>query len=157
MATINLGRVRFNMRGNYNPDADPLYSPLDLVSDGGGSFVYINSTPSNEPTSSTLHWQQIAAQGEQGIQGPAGADGADAIASTTTGTLTSIGWAENSQTIAVTGATASNKLIITPDPSDFAEWVSCGVYASAQGVDQVTFTCASVPSSELTANVLILN
>jgi hypothetical protein len=34
MATTNLGRVRFNMRGDYNPSADPLYSLLDLVSNG---------------------------------------------------------------------------------------------------------------------------
>lgn len=67
MATTNLGRVRFNMRGDYNPAADPLYSLLDLVSDGGGSFVYINDTPSNEPTSSTSHWQQIASVGGQDI------------------------------------------------------------------------------------------
>ena len=71
MATTNLGRVRFNMRGDYNPDADPLYSLLDLVSDGGGSFVYINDTPSNEPTSSVSHWQQIAQKGETGPAGPA--------------------------------------------------------------------------------------
>jgi len=146
----------FAPKGDYNAATE--YKHGDWVSANGGSYGYIYPPPSTGvPVPDTTHWQQIAEKGEQGIQGPAGADGADAIASTTTGTLTSIGWAENSQTIAVTGATASNKLIITPDPSDFAEWVSCGVYASAQGVDQVTFTCASVPSSELTANVLILN
>jgi hypothetical protein len=67
MATTNLGRVRFRPRGDYNPAADPLYSLLDLVSDGGGSFVYINETPSNEPTSSTSHWQQIATIGGQDL------------------------------------------------------------------------------------------
>ena len=67
MATTNLGRVRFRLRGDYNPAADPLYSLLDLVSDGGGSFVYINDTPSNEPTSSTTHWQQIASVGGQDL------------------------------------------------------------------------------------------
>lgn len=64
-----IGPYRLNPRGDYNPSADPLYSLLDLVSDGGGSFVYINDTPSNEPTSSTSHWQQIAAKGDQGNQG----------------------------------------------------------------------------------------
>ena len=63
MATTNLGRVRFRPRGDYNHAADPLYSLFDLVSDGGGSFVYINDTPSNEPTSSASHWQQIAEKG----------------------------------------------------------------------------------------------
>ena len=61
-----IGPYRLNPRGDYNPAAYPLYSLLDLVSDGGGSFVYINDTPSNEPTSSTSHWQQIASRGLKG-------------------------------------------------------------------------------------------
>jgi hypothetical protein len=59
----------FNPRGDYNPDADPPYSKHDVVFDNGSSFRYINDTPSNEPTSSTSHWQQIAAKGDQGNQG----------------------------------------------------------------------------------------
>lgn len=73
-----IGPYRLNPRGDYNPAPDPLYSLLDLVSDGGGSFVYINETPSNEPTSSTSHWQQIAEKGDtgpQGEQGPQGVQG----------------------------------------------------------------------------------
>ena len=62
-----VGPYRLYPRGDYNPAADPLYSLLDLVSDGGGSFVYINDTPSNEPTSSTSHWQQIASMGGQDL------------------------------------------------------------------------------------------
>ena len=68
-----IGPYRLNPRGDYNPAADPLYSLLDLVSDGGGSFVYINDTPSNEPTSSASHWQQIASQG---MTGPSAYDAA---------------------------------------------------------------------------------
>lgn len=63
-----IGPYRLNPRGDYNPAADPLYSLLDFVSDGGGSFVYINDTPSNEPTSSTSHWQQIAEKGDTGAK-----------------------------------------------------------------------------------------
>lgn len=143
---------------NPTQNADMTDTPSDWI----GVYAGAGATA---PTAYTDYgWFQIkgatgaqGAQGPQGIQGPAGADGTDAIASTTTGTLTVIGWAANAQTVTVTGATATNKLIITPAPSDFAEWGSCGVYASAQGVDQVTFTCSAVPSSELTANVLILN
>ena len=56
----------FTYRGDYNPDADPLYSKNDVVRFGGGSFVYINDVDSNEPTSSASHWQQIAAKGDTG-------------------------------------------------------------------------------------------
>ena len=61
-----LGRVSDNPRGNYNPDADPLYSKRDVVFHNGGSYRYINDTPSNEPTSSMTHWQQIAEKGDPG-------------------------------------------------------------------------------------------
>ena len=70
-----LGRVSDNPRGDYNPDADPLYSRRDIVFDNGGSFVYINDTPSNEPTSSTSHWQQIASVGGKGDKGDKGDTG----------------------------------------------------------------------------------
>ena len=76
-----IGPYRLNPRGDYNPAADPLYSLLDLVSDGGGSFVYINDTPSNEPTSSASHWQQIASRG---MTGPSAYDAA--VAGEYTGT-----------------------------------------------------------------------
>lgn len=57
----------FNYRGDYNPDADPLYTKNDVVRFGGGSFVYINDVDFNEPTTSTSHWQQIASVGGQDL------------------------------------------------------------------------------------------
>lgn len=65
----------FNYRGDYNPDADPLYTKNDVVRFGGGSLVYINDVDSNEPTSSESHWQQIAEKGETGATGPTGPKG----------------------------------------------------------------------------------
>ena len=70
-----LGRVSDNPRGDYTPSADPLYSKRDIVFDNGGSYRYINDTPSNEPTSSTSHWQQIAEKGDKGDQGIQGVKG----------------------------------------------------------------------------------
>lgn len=57
----------FTYRGDYNAGADPLYSKNDVVRFGGGSFVYINDVDSNEPTTSTSHWQQIASVGGQDL------------------------------------------------------------------------------------------
>ena len=57
----------FNPRGVYNPYAVPPYSMSDLVYDNGGSYRYMHQTPSNAPTSSTLHWQQIASIGGQDV------------------------------------------------------------------------------------------
>ena len=57
----------FNSRGVYNPNAVPPYSMSDVVYDNGGSYRYVHPTPSNTPTSSASHWQQIASVGGQAL------------------------------------------------------------------------------------------
>ena len=76
--------------------------------------------------------------------------------STATATIATTGWSSNQLTVSVTGVTASNTVIVSPAPASVAEWASCGIYCSAQGSGTLTFTCTTVPSSALTANVLIL-
>ena len=74
MAVINLGRVSPFPRGQYSVLTE--YGYLDLVTDSGSSYLYINHTPAaGVPVTDTSHWQQIAAQGEQGIQGIQGDTG----------------------------------------------------------------------------------
>jgi hypothetical protein len=148
MATTNLGRVRFNMRGDYNPSADPLYSLLDLVSNGGGSFAYINDTPSNEPTSSTSHWQQIASVGGQDILNAVTAEKNAAIAAKVlaegyaaqlaAGTASPSGTYANLAALNAGAPTAPNtaKIYITIDDGKWCyhngtAWVAGGVYEAA--------------------------
>lgn len=73
-----------------------------------------------------------------------------------TATLTVAGWSSNKQTISVTGVTANSILTVTYAPASHDAWLDAGVYCSAQGAGTLTFTCESVPSAALTANIVIL-
>lgn len=76
--------------------------------------------------------------------------------STTTASLGTTGWSNNSKTVNVTGVTASNVVIISPAPADADAWADAGIICTAQGSGTLTFECDTVPSSSLTANILIL-
>lgn len=68
-------------------------------------------------------------------------------------TLTVEGWASNSQTVSVSGATASNLVIVSPDPGSLADYAGAGVRCIAQEAGKLTFACDGVPSVALTVNI----
>ena len=71
-------------------------------------------------------------------------------------TLTSGGWSSKAQTVAVEGVTADNNVLIAAAPASRTAWNDAEVYCSAQGDGTLTFACSSVPTSDITANVVIL-
>lgn len=75
---------------------------------------------------------------------------------TATGTLDAGDWGSNSQTINVTGVTATNTVIVSPAPASLNAYGEANVYCSAQDAGTLTFTCEDVPESDLTINVVIL-
>lgn len=83
--------------------------------------------------------------------------GGQAKHSAVTVTLSESNWASNKQTVSVSGATASNTVIVSPAPASHKAYGEAGVYCSAQAADSLTFTCESVPSAALTVNITILN
>lgn len=70
-------------------------------------------------------------------------------------TLPAAGWSSHQQTVYVDGVTADSNAIVTYAPASQAAWEAAGIYASAQGDGTITFTCATDPSSNVTANVLL--
>lgn len=76
---------------------------------------------------------------------------------TRTATLSSGSWSSKKQTVSVSGVTASNTVIVTHAPASYANYVNCHVRCTAQAADSLTFTCDTVPSANITVNVLILN
>ena len=97
MSTYSAGKVSITPRGQYSASAQ--YERLDVVSDNGSSYMYINKTPATGVSLSTAtHWMEIAKkgatgdtgpQGEQGIQGAPGQDGSGVPAGGTTGQVLS--------------------------------------------------------------------
>lgn len=75
---------------------------------------------------------------------------------TATVTLTASGWLNNSQTVTVSGVTASNHVIISPATASYSDYVAAGIICTAQASNSLTFTCSTVPTAVITVNVMIL-
>ena len=75
-------------------------------------------------------------------------------------TLLSNSWTENpitheiTQTVSVTGVTLTNLIMVGPTPVSAEDYNDSDVICIAQGVDTLTFKCATIPSVDLTLNVL---
>lgn len=74
----------------------------------------------------------------------------------TTITLASANWSSNSQTVNVTGMTATGVVFVSPDPTDQADYTSAGIICSAQAAGTLTFTCDSTPANDIDVNVVML-
>lgn len=74
----------------------------------------------------------------------------------TTPTLVVADWSSNTQTITVTGVTASNVVLVSPAPSSASDYASAGIICTAQGTDSLSFDCQTVPSNDITLSVVIL-
>lgn len=70
-------------------------------------------------------------------------------------TLLSNGWSNKKQTVSATGVTASNLVMYFPAPASYSAYVDAEIYATAQGTNSLTFTCDTVPSTNITVNVAI--
>ena len=71
-------------------------------------------------------------------------------------TLTAAGWSSNTQTVNVTSMTATGVVMVSPDPTDQADYTSAGIICSAQAAGTLTFTCSTTPSADLSVNVVML-
>lgn len=73
-------------------------------------------------------------------------------------TLSSSAWSSNSQTVTVSGVTADElDQLITPTPAIASQSVyyEAGIMCTNQGTNSLTFTCQTVPTSNLTVYVVI--
>ena len=69
--------------------------------------------------------------------------------------LTVSGWtATKTQVVACSHATATNTIIVSPDPASTPDYSSAKVYATAQAAGTLTFTCDTIPTTVLTVNVI---
>lgn len=71
--------------------------------------------------------------------------------------LTVANWSNKEQTVNVMWVTASNVIIVSPDPANINDYASNSVYCSAQGSGTLTFKCNTVPSVDINVNILTIN
>lgn len=69
-------------------------------------------------------------------------------------TLTVAGWADNQQTVSASNVTASNIVWVSPAPTSFTAYGEAGIRATAQGSGTITFQCTTVPTVEITVEVV---
>lgn len=79
---------------------------------------------------------------------------------TATATLSSGSWSASGsnyvQSVSVSGMTSSTTAIVVAAPASYKVYAENMVYCSAQGSGTLTFTAATKPASNLTANILML-
>lgn len=83
----------------------------------------------------------------------------DATYSSTTITLSSDSWSDNTQTVSVPttiGVTANSLIIVSPEPTSFLIYGDSGIYCSSQGSNSLTFVCDSEPSENVIVNIVKL-
>ncbi|MFA6803643.1 MAG: hypothetical protein WCR24_04020 [Candidatus Methanomethylophilaceae archaeon] len=79
----------------------------------------------------------------------------DNLAPATVITLLSTGWSGNTQTVSVTGLSASTVNFYSPTIVSFLDYNEFGIRVSAEGTGSVTFTCNTVPDVDIGVNVVI--
>ena len=116
----------------------------------GSGDVAVQPTLVSGTNIKTVNNESLLGSGNIVIQGGAGAD-------VTQVSITVANWnATTTCTKSVTGVTTSNSVIVSPAPSSISDYVSAGVYCSAQGAGTLTFTASSTPTADLTVNVMIV-
>nr|DAY17211.1 MAG TPA: tail fiber-like protein [Caudoviricetes sp.] len=73
-------------------------------------------------------------------------------------TLTAAGWSSNAQTVTVSGVVASETAqLIAPTPAIASQsaYYEAGIMCTGQAANSLTFTCQTVPTSNLTVYVVI--
>lgn len=99
------------------------------VSDGGNPATY--------------SWEEVQLGGGGGSTG-------------TTASLVVADWSSNTQTVNVTGVTASNNVIVAPAPLSAEDYADAGVLCTNQGAGTLTFTCKTTPTNDITVNIIIM-
>lgn len=72
-------------------------------------------------------------------------------------TLTASGWQDGSQTVDVAGVTSGNTILVGYSPDSYEAYSDAGIRCTEQGNGTLTFFCESTPTSDVSANVVILN
>ena len=87
----------------------------------------------------------------------AGGGGSGIVA--TTGSLLVANWdpTTHAQTITVTGLTATKNVLVSPAPASTADYIAGGIICSGQLNNTLTFTCTTIPSADITVNMMIFD
>lgn len=115
-----------------------------------GDVVALSTTITIASTS--YAWVRINVQPQ-----PTPAEIGAATQSQVTVTLAAADWSGNSQIKTVTGVKPNNTVVVAPAPSSSSDYSAAGILCTAQSINQLTFSCDTTPSNNISVNVLILD
>ena len=74
-------------------------------------------------------------------------------------TIATSAWdsSKKTATVSVSGVTADNAVDVAPTESAYDAYATAGIRASSQGAGTLTFTCKTVPTVAISANVKCYN
>lgn len=156
--TTQKNTTNTKISGSYGGSGNDLFISATTDVKVKGSLYPKSSTTYNLGKSTALWETAYITKINNGddITVPAVAGTMAVVQVNTTATLTSAGWSGGSQTITVTGVTATGIVFVSPDPTDQAAYTSAGIIATAQSTDSITFTCTSTPSADIDVVVIML-
>ena len=131
------------------------YKDLAQAASGGGVLSVNGKTPNDSGTVTIVAGDINTSSGdsvETALSNKAGKSTGVSV------TLSASGWDSDAktQTVSVTGVTATANCIITAAPDSYMAYAEAGVRCTAQGAGTLTFACETVPTADVAANVLIL-
>ena len=85
------------------------------------------------------------------------ANASDLILSKTTVTLSSTKWSSKSQSVTISDMTADILVFVEPVDASEEVWFDCGLRASTQALNTLTFACETVPTSDISVKVAFLD
>ena len=144
------------------PSTDPAYQnnakyykDLAQAASGGGVLSVNGKTPNDSGTVTLVAGDINTSSGdsvEAALNNKAGKSTGVSV------TLSASGWDSDAktQTVSVAGVTATANCIITAATDSYMAYAEAGVRCTAQGAGTLTFACETVPTSDVSANVLIL-
>lgn len=96
----------------------------------------------------------IAADTYKVVMVKSGSSGGSSSLNTESITIQTTDWSANSYTATVQGMTADKVVWVSPAPSSATDYSTAGILCTAQDTDELTFTCTSTPSNDVTINVI---
>lgn len=135
--------------------------PLQIVY-GDGMFVAIDTSGNACYSDDGINWvtefhRLISSDGVDISDGVRAAIGGSTLTRTII-TLPASGWSSNAQTVTVTGVLADESAqLIQPMPAIASQnaYISAGIICSGQGENQLTFTCSTTPTEDISLYVVI--
>lgn len=135
---ITIGYLWNALEGRYSQQINFGPTAIEVISDVGGFRV--SKTPSNN--------DDVANKAYVDSKSP----------TSVTITLSSSSWSSNTQTVTVSGVSATETAqLITPTPAIASQsaYYEAGIMCTGQAANSLTFTCQTVPTSNLTVYVVI--